>query len=228
MTKSSNSLPEKCCARCGFLYGLAGGAATSADAVFDPDLIRLPSYPPRRGQKTGYDPTVIASRPYTCQREHLENPRGTMEGQESRYAVKHYVATHVWSNTTALCCYLNKMDPLSSIGPVSEPGDSPLWHWIADDIRSDRESCDGFFEYHPGYTPAQHIELRIEEQRVQRTEAHEEILVEWSAKHAKQLAQWTQDYDDRWRKIEYWLMVFLGLLTILFIILGWIVSSLIK
>jgi hypothetical protein len=205
------TLSEKCCARCGFLYGLADGASTSTEAVFDPDLIRSPDYPQKSGQKQGYSPSIIASRPYTKQVSHHTHPR---------------VNEHTWSNTKTLCCYLNKIDPLQSIGPVEEPAASPLWKWIEDAIRSDRESCDGFFSYHPGYTAAQHSELRLEEQRAERAEAHEKMLAEWSIEQEERLTKWADSQEDWRRKLERRWMVVFGILGLIYTALGWIVGFL--
>jgi len=40
MTSQENTLPEKCCAKCGFLYGITSEATYSSDELFDPDALR--------------------------------------------------------------------------------------------------------------------------------------------------------------------------------------------
>ena len=69
----AESLPEKCCAKCGFLYGLINAATEAADrenAVFDPDLIRTQGYqstinaePPGRVSALSYSVYVSDTEP---------------------------------------------------------------------------------------------------------------------------------------------------------------------
>jgi hypothetical protein len=243
MTKSSNPLPEKCCAKCGFLYGLARAPASREDAIFDPDLIRSKEYPPTFDRSPG----IITSQPYVIQ----EYTYGNGGVQPDHPQIRQLC----WGDTVFICCYLKNFTPISIkrqslSGTFDQIRDQlrltikPDWPQVNSVIRTNRQNCNGFFEYHPGYTPAQHIELRLEEQRIQRAEAHEAMLVKWSAELERWLAKSAQDYEDRWRNIqvdredersrreERWrkkereLMIFFSVLGLIYTILGWIVSIL--
>jgi hypothetical protein len=181
--QESKIFPQKCCARCGFLYGLASYPASISDAMFDPDLIRREDYSPTLVERQlGYKQGVITSRPYVSQmywRPQLgkEPPPG-----QTFISDPPQINNYSWADTLAICCYKNKygardvwhssitatkQDDLSTHVPMTLNG-------ILQEIQKDRQDCDGFFEYHPGYSSFQHIELSLEEKRIERQENYQE------------------------------------------------------
>lgn len=238
-------LPEKCCARCGFLYGLASFPASGDDAIFDPDIIRLADYSSRFLEtELGYKPGIITSRPYVSRKyskpKLLEKPPAGQTFISGPPLINNYS----WADTLAICCYKNKFRTKSvwhtSITVTKQDDLATLLppftrDSILQEIRKDRQDCDGFFEYHPGHSPSQHIGLQLEERRISRQEQHEQKLTEWSYKQESRWSQISLELDkkrmgqeDAWRKLETGLTIRLGIVgailiaiqTLVMVILG--------
>lgn len=178
-------LPEKCCARCGFLHGSARAAASREDALFDPDLIRSAGYPPLiPTEGYGRGRGVVTSQAYPS--------------KVGPVAVRNYT----WADTWAICCYMNKFPP-TPIEPIDVTKENPAdvvpaaWTAVEQVIRRDRQDCSDFFEYHPGYTATQHVALRLEETKIQQAEAREKMRAE---AFEKMLEQWSVDLEERLRR----------------------------
>jgi len=118
------------------------------------------------------------------------------------------VRNYTWADTWAICCYMNKFPP-TPIEPVDVTKENaadvvPLaWTAVEQVIRRDRQDCSDFFEYHPGYTAAQHVALRLEERKIQqaearermRAEAFEKVLEHWSVELEKLLQRYSSELE---------------------------------
>jgi hypothetical protein len=242
--KEDESLPQRCCSKCGFLYGLASYPASRDDAIFDPDLIRLEDYSPAVVERQqNFKRGIITSFPYVSQK-YWKPQLGTEPPPGQTFiADPPIINNYSWADTLTICCYKNmfrarsvwhsgitvtEQDDLSTHVPMTLNG-------ILQEIRKDRQECGGFFEYHPGYSPSQHIELHLEEKRIERQEQHERKLSEWSY---RQESRWSQisleldkkrmDQEKAWRKIEANLTIRLSIIgailiaiqTLVMVILG--------
>jgi nucleoside phosphorylase len=146
--------------------------------MFDPDLIRPEGYPPRLDGNPG----IITSIPHTIQEYY------TTEGQAQVQPYPPEIRELTWVDTVAIGCYMQKFSPISVLTKRLSPMTNlqrrkrlPLiqstnWDEIEATIREDRQDCNRFFEYHPGCTLSQHVELHLEEKRGQRTEEHKSAV----------------------------------------------------
>lgn len=156
-TPDNQSLPEKCCVKCGFLYGTAVDPSNRDDAIFDPDLIRLRSVSSSMGED-------VTSRPYIIQKR-------TKTAQIRRYS---------WTDTSAFCCLKNQYYPMTIKSPEYVDKRQEEIKEILTEIYKDRPDCDGFFEYHPGFTSPQHTELQIEQTRIEQQDKYTERAIKLS------------------------------------------------
>ena len=170
------SLPEKCCARCGFLYGLFGSkeyAVSREDAVFDPDLVRqLVSSP---SKKVGSKPGEITSQAYSI--------RGARPNLGEN--VTEQTRPYCWHDTAKLACFKQVfVQAVTANKGLELPHE---WDKIKQQVRQDRQKCSEYFLYHPGYTAPKHVGLWVEDDRIKRQEKQAEGISKVQAKHANRL-----------------------------------------
>jgi hypothetical protein len=195
--QENQPLPEKCCAKCGFLYGLARSPANREDAIFDPDLLRSENierqYSPNLPH--AYARGIITSVPYTkvvSYSDHAET----------------HSAYFTWADTLSICCYRKKYVEYipASMGTLDfdeERTYVPItYHDVLTNIRIDRQDCDGFFAYFAGFSPKHHAEMRLEEIRAENNRRHEQELTEWSAAQEGRWKRIALEVNDRQNKQE--------------------------
>lgn len=176
------ALPEKCCATCGFLFGVGNSAMDSSNAKFDPDLIRAASYPdlfsPNRG---GFAQGVVTSVPYTLHRVWEEAGSFHVGNPEARH--------YTWPFVHSINCYYDVFRPIT-ISPfrAGRPmGEDELEEaesqylpitldTVMSEIRRDRSHCTGYFRYHPGFTAVEHVTMQLEERRFERAQRSSESI----------------------------------------------------
>ena len=183
----AESLPEKCCVKCGFLYGLTNEVAHAADresAIFDPDLIRIEAYLDEVLEDIGFDErALVASQVYTIS---TRIPSGVGPGTLPATRTENISREKV----KGIFCYRNLLERISV---TCRGRDEPLdkWSEISQAIQKDRSDCPGFFKYHAGYTAPQHVQVLLEERRIERQENHERAIAELQEEHAKSLKRAT-------------------------------------
>jgi hypothetical protein len=223
---SLKALPDRCCAKCGFLYALSRNPASTSDAIVDPDLIRAEdiesNYLP--GVHGTYSRGVISSRPYSI----FMNFGGSGESSISPILQK-----MTWAEVHSVSCYWNRFS--EKVSPrhrqvIYDDEDQkyvPLGsNWIISEIRKDRAECDQFYQYLPGLQPVQHAELQLEENRQTRLQEHEKLLTKWSSEQEKRIALLTLDAEAKWhREEERWKQIEKDL-TIRFGIIGAVLALL--
>ena len=169
----AESPPEKCCVKCGFLYGLTNAAAKAADrenAMFDPDLIRRQGYQATINSKP--PPGRVSSLPYSVYVSGVEPQRVS------------------WDCVDVLCCYRLEFEEISAT-KRSRPLMTAEWDEISQVIYKDRSGCLGYFPYHRGFTAPQHAELSLEDRRIERRESQERAIAQLQADHADKLTMVT-------------------------------------
>jgi hypothetical protein len=175
-------LPGKCCANCGFLYGLGYNAVDRANALFDPDLIRDPTYPDHHAQTDGaFLRGYLTSLPYTVRR--IWEEAGAIHASPPEPT--HYT----WATTRSINCYHSRFRPLRIASfyqnrPLTEDeledrqaNYLPIeWDEVDREIRRDKSDCTNYFLYHPGFTAADHVTLQLEEKRFEQTQSTADSL----------------------------------------------------
>ena len=199
--ENSPILPTRCCAKCGFLYGLAANPASHGDAVFDPDRIRDNSYPPQFGKSPG----LITSLPYVSQECRITVDHNSLKETIELEPIE--VRELGWADTVSICCYKN-LFPNIYVERKPYQGTQIAYREYVEnaspnnrdkillEIRKDRQDCSGFFMHHFGYSPSQHIQLALEERRTQRQEEHE-----------RRLNEWIKYQDEKWERYKIYVAV---------------------
>ena len=162
-------LPDKCCAKCGFLFGTTDQPATREDFSFDPDLIRS-AEDPSSSYRTATGELLLALELYF--RLGYADFAPSSAPKDGTYP-----EPHTWQFTRSIQCYRKKWRAISwprTSQTYTEPPE--VWDEIRVKVHKDRTGCNAFFQYTPGHTPAQHIELQTEGRRIAREEKHEKTL----------------------------------------------------
>jgi hypothetical protein len=173
-------LPEKCCAKCGFLYGVVSNCVNPNDAIFDPDLLRSTDYTTKNPYEYAYPRGIISSKLYNYRVRLIGPGRSQTETLKINY--------YSWMDVRTFCCYWKVFDDfhiLWSYGRkiddddrlLTVPGESDN---IISIFRTDRKDCNYFFQYLPGFSPQQHAERCQEEIRARQILENEERLIKLS------------------------------------------------
>lgn len=150
---STRNISPISCANCGFMYAISRDGNT-----FNPDLIRKLSY------NQSNDASAI----------HITSTPEITSSDGSKHPV-------TWFGTNRILCFHTRYT--QSI--VSRRPDQFTENWeeiaeLIDHDRSDKNEddwfCNDFFQYHPGYTPQQHVQLQLDEKRAAILMKHQEQL----------------------------------------------------
>lgn len=200
-TAETPPLPTRCCANCGFLFALASNSVSPDEAAFDPDLVRAADYPPL--PFPDYTPPgQVSSRLYTY-RYYLVGPGKKVEEHELGY--------YTWVDTCLVACYWKKFNSIriaarKNLSSAREEDMQivPLeCDFVLETIRQDRADCPGYFDYYPGLTPRQHLELRLEENRAGILRQHEANLAAWALEQEGRLQGVSNEFLQHWQEGEF-------------------------
>jgi hypothetical protein len=197
---TNQPLPEKCCAKCGFLYGFARRPANREDAIFDPDLLRVDDIQ-RQYMPGGYSRGVITSLPYARVQRYTDRSEKVL------------VENFTWAHTEFIGCYwrkfIHKVPSLHKqvVYDDEESRYVPIgFDDVVSTIRQDRSrDCDRYFLYHPGLAPKQHAEFQLEEARAERALKQEQELTKWSGHWQEMMHELERkrgEQETRWKEIE--------------------------
>lgn len=205
-------LPKKCCANCGYLYGVSRRFRLPQEIIFDPDLLRDAEYPPPPMTFKGEgEPGIIGSGYYSFEKQ---VPVFGGRPLETTTMIDNYPYT--WASTSQICCYHKKFVPIyifeatsgysakEALTSYPESIDHTLFT-----IRQDRTDCTGYFAYLPGFTPQQHVQIQLEEDRLRRLEAHDE-----------ELARFTTKVEEKLRGRDWFVLIGIAIIGGLFAIIA--------
>ncbi|MCB9134224.1 MAG: hypothetical protein H6636_02290 [Anaerolineales bacterium] len=142
MNDQEITLPEKCCAKCGFLYAVNSIASNPSDEIIDPDLLRL-----NGGKRYQAD---LAAEELTLKPYRLAGGAGLRPIR--------------WQSVDLIACLQNKFDTIHIHTRKAHP-DLNAVETAYQTVFHDRADCSDFFSYHPGFSAKEHAEIRLQEKR---------------------------------------------------------------
>ena len=146
MNNQETTLPEKCCAKCGFFYGhTTKSVSRVTDAVFDPDILRNETFLENIAKENRNHQMVIST--------YRKPESGTLQ------------ANHLYKDATFYCFHRRFSQKRININSDNQL--DTVIKEIHDLTRTDREQLCGeyFFPYRPGFSAKEHAEIRLQEKR---------------------------------------------------------------
>jgi len=176
----------KRCINCGYLYAEALTGRTAKDSQFDPERLRQPSV--IHELQAFLNLTANIDRGANAIKVLHDDLTWLSYDKRDRYG------SYLWKECAWLHCLKRIFEPpmvlplweLEEHAPETGPeryeylyrGVSAVVREVLDTIwHADRESCTGYFPYHPGFSSREHIDLQLEDIRMRREEAFQELAI---------------------------------------------------
>ena len=177
MNDQESPIPEKCCAKCGFMYAISSGNINAESAIFDPDILRRNEF-------------------------HI-TPHLTANSTISRNVIseKDITRRHQLKDLHFIGCLAN-IHPGNSFDPGGNLGEKSVSEAerMINLLRENRSSsCEKhFFPYHPGFSAKEHAEIRLQDQR----DTHQQEFQERWNTILHNAEQYWQKKEDNFRQFN--------------------------